>query len=75
MTEQNRHPEAIAQGSVLEGFHLQYPDLFCGLAEVYLDMHRDAEARRYAEKAIAVNPAYQRAIQVIRRLNEPRADG
>jgi len=70
LKEQGRFQEAIEHGYALERFNLLYPDLYCGLAETCLELARYEEAEKFAGKAIAMRPAYQRAQQVLQRIRE-----
>lgn len=70
LAEQHRFDEAIEQGYLLEQFNLLYPDLYCGLAETCLKLAKYAEAEAFARKAVAINPAYPRAQQVLHTINE-----
>jgi len=69
LKEQNRFQEAIEHGYALEQFNLLYPDLYCGLAETCLGLAKYAEAEEYAQKALAINPAYPRAQIVMRNIH------
>ena len=70
LKEQGRFQEAIDQGIALDQFNLLYPDLYSGLAETCLGLHRYSEAEQFAKKAISINPAYQRAHQVMQKIQE-----
>jgi len=75
LTEQNRFHEAIEHGYALERFNLLYPDLYCGLAETCLELAKYSEAEAFARKAVTINPAYPRAQQVLKKINERRDNG
>jgi len=75
LTEQNRFDEAIEQGYVLERFNLLYPDLYCGLAETCLKLAKYSEAETFARKAVAINPAYPRAQQVLKKITGQIGNG
>lgn len=75
LTEQNRFQEAMAHGYALEAFNLLYPDLYCGLAETCLELAKYSEAQTFARKAVAINPVYPRAQQVLRKISERRDSG
>ncbi|MFZ3047787.1 MAG: tetratricopeptide repeat protein, partial [Desulfatirhabdiaceae bacterium] len=58
---QKRYRESLEQGYLLDRFNLPYPDLYAGLAECCLGLGNFIEAEQFAQKAIQLNPAYQRA--------------
>ncbi|MBA4395829.1 MAG: hypothetical protein C0394_00345 [Syntrophus sp. (in: bacteria)] len=70
LKDQNKLQEAIEHGFVLERLNLLYPDLYCGLAEACFGLQRYSETERFAAKAIAINPAYLMARQVLNKVNE-----
>jgi len=74
LTEQNRLHEAIEHGYALEQFNLLYPDFYCGLAETYLKLTKYSEAEAFARKAVAINPDYPRAQQILNKINEREDD-
>lgn len=69
LNEQGRFNEAIEHGYSLERFTLLYPDLYCGLAETCLGLGRYSEAEKFASKAIAIRPVYQKAQQVLKKIH------
>jgi len=69
LKDQKRFLEAIEHGYVLERFNLPYPDLYCGMAETLLGLARYSDARRFALKAISINPAYTMAQQVLQQID------
>jgi len=70
LKDQNKLQEALEHGYALERLNLPYPDLYCGLAEACLELQRYSEAEQFAGKAIAMNPAYEKARQVLEKINE-----
>jgi len=74
LKEQSRFQEALRHGYALERFNLLYPDLYCGLAETCLGLAKYSEAGEFARKAIAMNPTYLRAQQILKKITE-RQDG
>jgi tetratricopeptide (TPR) repeat protein len=75
LKEQGKLQEAIEQGYALEGFNLLYPDLYSGLADICLGLNRFSEAEQFAKKAVAINPGYQRAIQLLKIIHERQGSG
>lgn len=69
LKDQKRFLEAIEHGYVLERFNLPYPDMYCGMAETLLGLARYSDARRFAQKAISINPTYPMAQQVLQRID------
>jgi tetratricopeptide (TPR) repeat protein len=70
LKEQGRFKEALEHGYALERFNLLYPDLYCGLAETFLGLGRYPEAEKFAKKAVAISPVYQRVHQVFQKIRE-----
>ncbi len=75
LKEQSRFQEALKHGYALERFNLLYPDLYCGLAETCLGLAKYSEADKFARKAVAINPAYLRAQQIMKRITERQDNG
>jgi tetratricopeptide (TPR) repeat protein len=75
LKDQNKLQEALEHGFVLERLNLLYPDLYCGLAEACLGLQRHSEAEQFAVKAISINPTYEKARQVLKRVNESDRNG
>jgi peptidoglycan/xylan/chitin deacetylase (PgdA/CDA1 family) len=75
LKDQNKLQEALEHGFVLERLNLLYPDLYCGLAEACLGLQRYSEAEQFAVKAISINPAYEKARQVLKKVNESYRNG
>jgi tetratricopeptide (TPR) repeat protein len=69
LKERGRFPEALEHGYALEQYNLLYPDLYCGLAETFVALGRYLEAEKFAQKAIAISPVYQRVHQVFLEIN------
>lgn len=74
LREQKRYSEAVEHGYALERYNLPYPDLYCGLAETLSELSRRSDARQYAQKAIALNPAYSAAQRLIQKTQEAGTD-
>jgi len=70
LKDQGRFPEALVQGCALEQDNLLYPDLYCGLAETFVALGRYLEAEKFAQKAIAISPVYQRVHHIFQRIQE-----
>jgi len=68
LKDQKRFLEAIEHGYFLERFNLPYPDLYSGMAETLLELARYSDARRFAQKAISINPAYPMFQQVLQQI-------
>jgi len=72
LIDQKRFLEAIEHGYILERFNLPYPDLYCGMAKTLLELARYSDARRFAQKAITINPAYPMIQQVLQQIDDHR---
>jgi len=70
LKSQGRFREALEQGIVLERLSLPYPDLYSGLAEVYLGIGRLEDAAQFAQKSFSLNPTYESVRQLLQTIKD-----